>query len=192
MATVAAKLLTAEEFAEFVLRPENLDRIFELERGEVVEMPRPGKEHGMVCANIARILGNYAVAQNRGYVCSNDTGIIVERDPDTVRGPDVMFFDDDNEREDVEKKWGETSPLLAAEVLSPNDKIGKVHRRIEQQLDFGTALVWLVDPESMIVTVFRRNRQHFVLGSGDEISGEDVLPDFQCLVAEFFRKPRKS
>ena len=53
MATVASDLMTAEQFYEFVHRPENRDRIFELEDGEIVEMSRPGKKHGLgaICAN---------------------------------------------------------------------------------------------------------------------------------------------
>src|SRR5438105_8974717 len=107
MATVQTKLLTAEEFYEWANRPENRGRQCELERGRIVEMSRPGKLHGMVCANVARILGNFAVARQRGYVCSNDTGVIVERAPDTVRGPDVLFFEDADTVEDVDLHYGE-------------------------------------------------------------------------------------
>ncbi len=189
MATVATPLMTAAEFYDFVHRPENRDRIFELEQGEVVEMSMPGKRHGLVCANVSGILRNFAIATKKGYVCSNDTGVIVERDPDTVRGPDVLFFEDATTFGDVDERFGSTPPLLAVEVLSPNDKTGKVNRRIEQQLQFGTAIVWLVDPESLSVTVYRNGRQFFVLDETDEITGEDVLPNFKCMVAEFFAMP---
>ena len=189
MATVATKPMTAGEFYDFVHLPENRDRIFELEQGEVVEMSRPGKKHGLVCANIARILGNFAQARKRGYVCSNDTGIVVERDPDTVRGPDLMFFDDVMSFDDVDEKYGETPPLLAVEVLSPNDTAGRVNRRIQQQLRFGTALVWQVDPESLMVTVHRPGMDFHVLDDTEELTGDGVLPDFRCKIAEFFQLP---
>jgi Uma2 family endonuclease len=47
MATVQTKLMTAEEFWDFVHRPENRDRSFDLVRGEVVEMSLSGKRHGL-------------------------------------------------------------------------------------------------------------------------------------------------
>jgi Uma2 family endonuclease len=103
MATGATKLMTAEEFYEWTHRPENRDRCFELEAGEVVEMSRPGIRHCLVCANVAGILRNYAVQRRKGFVCSNDPGLIVKRDPDTVRGPDVLFF----ENVTVVEKYGE-------------------------------------------------------------------------------------
>jgi Uma2 family endonuclease len=53
------------------------------------------------------------------------------------------------------------------------------------QLNHGTPLVWLVDPESRTVTVYRPGKQHYVLREDDELTGEDVLPDFKCKVRDF-------
>src|ERR1700737_2613474 len=59
MTVLATRPMTAEQFFEWVQRPENRDRHFELERGEVVEMSRPGERHGYICGNTSRILGNF-------------------------------------------------------------------------------------------------------------------------------------
>jgi Uma2 family endonuclease len=195
MATVPTKLMTAEEFYEFTHRPENRDRIFELERGEIVEMSRPGKRHGLVCCTIAAILHNVAVARKKGYACANDTGVIVERDPDTVRGPDVQFYEDAAVFDEVEEEYGDSPPLLAVEVLSPNDSLGKVHRRIKEQLIAGTKIVWLVDPEARNVTVYRLGNDgrfiSYFVEENEELTGEDVLPDLRCKFADFFKLPRQ-
>lgn len=91
MATAESKLLTAEEFFDWTNRPENRDRHFELEEGEIVEMSRPGERHGVVCSNANGILWSYTRQLKQGYVCCNDTGLILKRGPDTVRGPDVAL-----------------------------------------------------------------------------------------------------
>ena len=189
MATVETKLITAEEFYEWAHRPENRDKNCELVRGEIVEMSRPGKRHGMICGNVARILGNYAVQRKKGYVCSNDTGVVVGRKPDTVRGPDVLFFDDVDQVEQVDEKYGETPPLLAVEVLSPNDTTGKVMRRVREQKRIGTRLVWVLDPEELNVVVCQRGQEDKIVEFDEELTGEDVLPDFRCRVAELFALP---
>ena len=189
MATVDTKLLTAEEFYEWANRPENRDKYCELERGEIVEMSRPGKRHGFICANGVGILRDYTKQRRKGYVCSNDTGIVVERDPDTVRGPDIMLFEDARRLEEIDEKYGENPPLLSVEVLSPNDTPGKVMRRVREQLDFGTQLVWIVDPEARNVTVHQRGKEPHVFEEKEELTGGEVLPDFRCRVAEFFRLP---
>src|SRR5687767_12459684 len=95
MATVTATRMTAEEFFDWAGRPENVGRRYELQDGEVVEMPSPGELHGIVCWLVARLLGNYLFARGAGSICTNDTGLIVRRGPDTVRGPDVMLFLED-------------------------------------------------------------------------------------------------
>ena len=189
MATTTTHLLTAEEFYEWVHRPENEGRFFELDRGEIVEMPVPGKYHGFVCGNIAAVFWNFAKTRKRGYVCTNDAGVIVERDPDTVRGPDVTFYEDDQAADDMERQYAEEPPKLAVDVLSPGDRIGRVMVRIGQLLARGVPLVWVVDPESRDVTVHRSGQQPRLLQTGEEITGEDVLPDFRCRVEEFFTMP---
>lgn len=189
MATAATKLMTADEFYDWAHRPENRDRVFELERGEIVEMTKPGKFHGFVCANIVAILHQFVRNRKKGYVCSNDTGVVVKRDPDTVRGPDVLLFEDATKAEEIDRKYGEQPPVLAVEVLSPNDKMSKILRRVREQLRFGTRLVWVVDPEECNVIVYRQGREECIVGEGEELTGEDVLPDFRCRVAEFFVLP---
>jgi Uma2 family endonuclease len=189
MATVGSKLMTAEEFYDWANRPENRDKYCELERGEIVEMTRPGILHGFVCANVARILGNFTVQRKRGYICSNDTGVIVERDPDTVRGPDILLFEDTDRVEAIDRKYGEKPPVLAVEVLSPNDRFAKINRRIQEQLRFGTLLVWVLDPDASNVTVYRPGQPYYIVEQSEELTGNDVLPDFRCKVAEFFAMP---
>ena len=133
-AVIAARPITAEEFFDWVNQPENRGRICELEHGEIVEMSRPGKLHGFVCGNIAFIFGAFARQRKKGYVCTNDTGIVVERDPDTVSGPDLMFFEDASSVADIGRKFGETPALVNVEVLSPNDTHGKIMKRVSEQL----------------------------------------------------------
>ncbi len=189
MATVATKLVTAKEFAELVERPENRGKFLELEQGEIVEMPSPGKYHGFGCGNSAGILGTFGVQRRKGYLCSNDSGIQVESDPDTVRGPDVAFYKDAQTPDTMERSIALEPPLLVVEVLSLHDRIGRLMTRIRQFLARGVKLVWVLDPEDRTVTVWRRGREPYVVGGTTELTGEDVLPDFRCSVAEFFSLP---
>jgi len=189
MTAIATKPITAEEFFDFANLPENRGRHLELEAGEIIEMTKPGKFHGFVCGNIARILGNFAVQRKKGYVCTNDTGVIVDRDPDTVRGPDILFFEDAAAASDIGRKYAETPAVLAIEVLSPNDTHGKIMKRVNEQLAFGTLLVWVVDFDEENVTVYRPGKAPIVVEADQEIGGADALPDLHCKVSEFFAMP---
>lgn len=189
---IATRRMTAEEFFEWVHLPENRNKWFELVRGEVIELPPPMKPHGSVCANAARILGNYTFQCRKGYITCNDSGVILERDPDTVRGPDVALYQDAKKFADLHPKYGEVPPRLAVEVLSPSDSAKQVNRKITDYLESGVELVWLIDPEDRTITVYRRDRGPERFKQDSQLSGDGILPGFQCLVADFFFLPEET
>lgn len=185
----ATKLMTAEEFAQWVDRPENENKCFELVRGEVIESPLPMQRHGTVCMNTGSILWVYTRQRSKGYVTANDAGVILERDPDTVRGPDIALYEDAQTFAELHPKYGEVPPRLAVEVLSASDRWGPVFRKIADYLRNGVDMVWLIDPESRTVTVYRPDSAPRVYEEYEELDGEDVLPGFRCRVADFFLLP---
>ncbi len=150
MSSISEQLMTAEEFLAWTQREENRDRFFELERGKVmemppagvVEMPSAGKYDGSICANIIRLLGNYA-AEKGGHVCSNDAGIFLERNPDTVRGPDLSYREDAQTAEDIDRGYGDHPPRLAVEVISPHDRVNPMMHRVAELLRAGVGMVWV-------------------------------------------------
>jgi Uma2 family endonuclease len=189
MATVETKCMTAEEFWEWANHPENQNKDYELDRGEVVEMTRPAEYHGALCAWIAHLLWRYVLQRRRGCVCSNDTGLLVERGPDTLRGPDLMFIDEPLGLEQLSRKFTERIPKLVIEVLSPNDRMTQLNRRIGQYLERGVSLVWLVDAAVHSVTVYRSDKYPMVLDDSDELTGQEILPDLRLRVVDLFTLP---
>jgi Uma2 family endonuclease len=189
MATVESGSMTAAEFLAFVNRPENRGRHFELEEGEVVEMPPPGKYHGFVCGNVAVALHAYAAERRRGYVCTNDSGLVVEENPDTVRGPDVCFYDDDQSAADMDRGFSQRPPVLVVEVISPTDRPNRLSLRVAQYLARGVSLVWVVDPEARDVASHRNGRGLLLATRDEEVSGEDVLPGLLVRASGLFALP---
>lgn len=188
-ATTAKKLMTAEEFYDWVHQPEQNNNWFELVRGEVIELPPPYKPHGAVCMTVGYLLTAYNYQRGCGYVTCNDSGVILERDPDTVRGPDVALYEDANTFAELHPKYGEVPPRLAVEVLSPNDRANKVLRKINDYLRCGVGMVWVIDPEIRTITIHQPGKPQVELMENQELIGEDVLPGFRCPVADFFALP---
>ena len=186
MASVLSKLMTAEEFYDWSHRPENRDKLHELEEGEVVEVSLPGKRHGLVCANGVRVLGNYTHQKQNGNVFANDMGVILERDPDTVRGPDIALYLETTPFEDQEQKYSESVPTMVVEVISPNDRWSKMQKRIMKFLEKGVKMVWLLEPDERSLTVYLPSQAPMVLEGDAEVTGFGVLPDFHCKVSDFF------
>jgi Uma2 family endonuclease len=183
MSVGTQKLITAEEFFRM---PEPTDGARqELVRGVVVTMPPPGGRHGACCSRVDRRLGAFVEDRGLGTVCANDTGFITERDPDTVRGPDVAFWKRDRLPE-VPEGYIEIAPDLAVEVVSPTDHYSRVQNKVRHYLARGVAMVWVVDPEDRSVTVYRSMQHAQILAETDLLSGEDVLPGFTTPVADLF------
>lgn len=181
--------MNADDFYEFVNKPENRTRSFELVRGEVIEVSRPRRSHGFIYGNVARILGNYTFRKKKGYVTSNDSGVVLEHDPDTVRGPDVAYYEDVEAFEDLPEKWGDIAPRLAVEVLSPNDTAHLIIDKITDYLNNGVEVVWVIDPDNKRVTIYSKTAGVQMLTEKDALPGGDVLPGFRCKMADLFLLP---
>lgn len=183
MATVEQPLMTIEEFAKLPDPPDGSS--VELVRGEVVVMPPPKGKHGICCSKIARLLGNHADPGKLGWVTTNDAGVVLERGPDTLRGPDVAFWSIARQP-DIPDGYFEIPPDLAVEVLSPSDRRRDVRAKIKDYLFYGVKVVWLVDPEARTTTVYSGTLRGIELDESDAIDGGDVLPGFSCKVADLF------
>jgi Uma2 family endonuclease len=183
MSTAAKKLITAEEFARMPDPPDGSKQ--ELIRGAIVTMPPPGVLHGACCSRIDRRLGAFIDAQNLGTLCSNDAGFITERDPDTVRGPDLSFWGKERMPE-IPEGYSEVPPDLTVEVVSPGDHYARIQKKVEHYLARGVRLIWVVDPVDRSVTVYRPQQQWRILEETENLTGEDVVPGFSCRVAELF------
>jgi Uma2 family endonuclease len=183
MATVAEKLLTAEEFAKLP----DPGYPTELIRGRIVDMPSPGFDHGRICGRICRIVGNHVDEHDLGEILTNDTGVITERGPDSVRGADVSYYSHERVPKGSSiKGYAPVAPELVFEVFSPNDRWSKVHGKIGEYLEAGVLLVAVVDPKTTSVYLYRADEADRTLGPDDEFSAPEILGDFRIPVRRFF------
>jgi Uma2 family endonuclease len=184
MTTVAAEqLLTAEEYARL---PDTGVRT-ELIRGKVVEMNVPAPRHGQVCSKIDRLVGTYADEHRLGHVVVNDSGVLTQRDPDTVRGGDVAFYSYARVPPGpLPRGYLNVVPELVFEVRSPTDRWSKLFAKAGEYLDAGVTAVCLVDEVSERVLVCRAEEPPLTLHGDDELHLPDVLGEFRVAVRRFF------
>jgi Uma2 family endonuclease len=175
-------LVTAEELLRM---PE--DPPYELVAGELRRMTQPSPLHGAVAARLSRLLGNYADDHKLGEVIINDSGFLLARDPDTVLGPDVAFVSARSlAAQPLGKKYWRGGPDLAVEVVSPSNSAAEMREKAIAYFDAGSRLVWLVDPDSRTVTVYRSATDVVTLAEDAELDGRPVLPGFRCRIADLF------
>jgi Uma2 family endonuclease len=117
MPAVLNRGVTLDEFVKMQDPPDGSQ--LELFNGEVITLPPPKGNHGIVCAQFARVIGNYADDHKLGHVASNDTGVVIVGERDSLRGVDVGFWSFERHPH-VPSGYFDTVPDLAIEVLPPN------------------------------------------------------------------------
>jgi Uma2 family endonuclease len=78
------------------------------------------------------------------------------------------------------------APDLVAEILSPDDRPGEVLAKVGEWLDAGVRLVWVIDPERRVATVYRADGGVATVACDSTVSGEPVLPGFSFRLSELF------
>jgi Uma2 family endonuclease len=172
--------------ADFLLRTPDLGRS-ELVCGELIQMTPAGSEHGSIMVRITLPLGNFVTRAGLGEVFGAETGFHIAHDPDTVRAPDVAFVAADRLPSPLPKGFFPGPPDLAVEVVSPEDRDSQVQAKVQNWLDAGCRVVWLVDPRRRTVQVSQSRSEARVLGLSDTLYGEPLLPGFSLAVAEIFK-----
>ncbi|HWE34931.1 MAG TPA: Uma2 family endonuclease [Isosphaeraceae bacterium] len=175
--------MTAEEFGR---RPDP-GYPEELVRGRVVSMSVPDRRHGLVCNKAGRILGNFVDEHELGRVMNNDSGVITERGPDTVRGADVAYYSYERlPRGTLTKGYGPEVPELVVEVRSPSDRWREVVEKVAEYLRAGVRVVVVLDPDPRSAHVFDADAPPRPLGPDDELTLPGVLEGFAVRVGRFF------
>ena len=159
----------------------------ELIRGVLCETMPTGQRHGTIVMNLGGELRNYIKPRRLGTLVGSDAGVLVERDPDTVREPDIAFTSVERMPlgDDLDT-YAEAIPDLVVEVVSPNDKPPEVREKARMWLSHGVRLVWVVYPETRSVDVYQADAPTVTLDDTQSLDGLDVLPGFSCAVADIF------
>jgi Uma2 family endonuclease len=177
--------LTAEDFWKLG----DGDTRRELVDGEVREMAPVGGVHGQVAARICRRMAEHGERSVGGVVLVGDVGFVLELpyDRERVRAPDVAFVTTARLREGrLPEGFIHGAPDLAVEVLSPSDNSADVQQKVRDYLEAGARLVWLIAPVARTATVYRADGSARLVGEGDHLDGEDVLPGLAIPLAELF------
>jgi Uma2 family endonuclease len=184
MSVVAQKLITADEFFGMPEPPDGSKQ--ELVKGVIITMTAPGFRQGDIQVAIGAILRQFVRANKLGRI-TVESGVRTDRNPDSVRGPDVAFWSAERLPFDQNPVgYPELAADLCVQVRSPSYRMAELRCKATEYLTNNVRIVWIVDPEDQTVTVYRRPGEGRVLSDDAVISGEDVLPGFSCRIAEFF------
>ena len=179
------KLMTAEEL---LLMPKIDGRRFELIRGVLIERMPGGKSQGLVNSRIDAALSTFSDSNDFGDTLSADTGYRLDREPDTVRAPDVAWFAPG--RLSDGEGFPNLAPDLAVEVKSPSNSWPEITAKAYMWLSYGSQQVWVADPPTTTITIYQLNTAPITLNEDGILEGGDLLPGFSTPVWRLFRRRR--
>jgi Uma2 family endonuclease len=183
MATVTEPLLTAEQYAA---RPDD-GRPSELVRGRIVEMNPPTPRHGQICAKVSRILGNFVEEQGLGQVVSNDSAVVTERNPDSVRGADVAYYSYAKvPKGPLPRGYLQVVPEVVVEVRSEEERWKKIQRKVAEYLEAGVQVICVLDDEPPTLYLYTAEQPVRILEADEEFVIPELLPGFRVPVRRFF------
>ena len=169
--------LTNEQFFQLCVNNRDL-RLEQTAQGELIIMPPTGWKSGNQNSKLTQRLGNWADADGTGLAFDSSTGYILPNG--AKRSPDASWVS----RERLEAmnpdptRFLPMAPDFAVELRSANDELKTVQQKMQEYINNGVRLGWLIDPQNQRVEIYRIGQEIEVLQSPTSLLGENVLPGF--------------
>ena len=178
--------LTEEQFVR--LCQENPDLRIELSaKGELVIMPPTGLKTGLHNSLLTYELVAWAKVDGTGLVFDSSTLFTLPNG--AKRSPDASWMRRerwDTLTEEQKEKFAQICPDFVVELRSPTDRLSVLQEKMQEYLDNGARLGWLIAPSDKRVYVYRPGHPVELLEDPDTLSGDPVLPGFVLHVRELW------
>nr|WP_254658042.1 Uma2 family endonuclease [Pleurocapsa sp. PCC 7327] len=176
--------LTDEQF--FQLCHNNRDLRFErTATGELIIMPPTGGTTGDRNAELTYQLRAWSRQNNLGKSFDSSTGFKLPNGSN--RSPDASWLAIERWNaltREQQETFVPLCPDFVVELRSPSDVLTKLQAKMQEYMENGARLGWLIDPQRKVVEIYRPNREVEILRSPRFLSGEDVLPGFILELSE--------
>jgi Uma2 family endonuclease len=176
-------VMNDEDFFEFC----TLNKDWQVERskeGQILIMPPTLIETSFDNSELVRQLANWNFKNKSGRVSESNGGYIL---PDTsMKAPDAAWISNERfaQRYNADKKtFPYVCPEFIIELMSDSDTLKSSSKRMEDWIENGCLMAWLINPKTEKVYVYREEGLvHIIEGFDKTVSGEDVLPDFELIL----------
>ncbi|MCA2660375.1 MAG: Uma2 family endonuclease [Microcystis sp. M049S2] len=170
--------LSDEQF--FQLCQDNRDlRLERSAKGDLIIMPPTGGETGNSNAGITAQLWLWNNLHKLGVVFDSSTGFKLPNGAD--RSPDAAWIPLEKWQAltpQQKEKFLPLSPDFVIELMSPSDSLETARKKMQEYLDNGTRLGWLINRKTREVEIYRQGQAVEILTDPESLSGESILPEF--------------
>lgn len=161
----------------------NIERNF---KGDLIFMAPAGATTSSINIDITSQLFNWNKKNKRGKTFGPDGGFILPNN--AMRSPDAAFITQERWEKiplDERKKFPRICPDFVIELLSESDKIEAAKAKMNEWMNNGCLLSWLIDTKNEYVYIYRIDGSKTTVNGFDNIlSGENILPGFNLNLNE--------
>lgn len=184
---VQERLYTAQDLADL---PDD-GRIYELHSGVLIEVAGSKLRQTGIAAEIIFLLKLFIKQHNLGGLVTSSDGTFVLSAYNT-RIPDAVYITAENLLQQAPDSFIMGAPDLAVEVMSPSNTAEEMQRRAGEYINVGSRIVWIVDPDTRTVDVYRPDGTRTVAHEDATLDGYDVLPGLSLPVSQIFAEVQSS
>jgi len=155
--------------------------------GELIVMPPTGVSTGKRCFNLVGQVAAWAKKDGTGVGFGSSTGYTLPND--AIRSPDVSWMRRekyDGVSRDERDRFAHVCPDFVVELRSPSDRLPTLMNKLEEYIENGAALGWLIDPQKRRVYIYRAGEDVVVLDDPKVVSGEPLLRGFELQTEEIW------
>jgi Uma2 family endonuclease len=170
--------VTEDQFKILAVANRDL-RLEKTATGELIVMPPTGGETGQRNAQLSAQFVNWNNQKQLGVVFDSSTAFRLPNGAD--RSPDVSWVKLERWQQLTAEEQDSFPPLcpdFVLELRSPSDRLETLRKKMEEYLDNGAKLGWLLEPKTRSVEIYRPNQEVEILQLPISLSGENILLDF--------------
>jgi Uma2 family endonuclease len=179
-------IMTDDQFFDFC----QLNRHFRIERnqiGDLFIMSPTGSETEERNFNLNGQLWIWTKQDGTGVGFGSSGGFTLPNG--AVRSPDAAWIKRTKWEiipADKRKKFAPICPEFVVELRSENDNLSTLKEKMQEYIDNGTQLAWLIDRKQRKVFIYRPNCGVEELDNPQTLTGEDILPGFVLDLSEIW------
>ncbi len=149
------------------------------QKGEIVIMSPTGGETGQKNAQLIVDFGIWNRQKKLGQIFDSSTCFKLPLG--SYRSPDVAYIRQerwDKLSQEEKEAFPPIAPDFVLELRSKTDSLKQLQEKMEEYMDNGVKLGWLINPEKKQVEIYRQGQEKEVLENPLTLSGEEILPEF--------------
>lgn len=171
-----------------ILARDNPDARLEVNsEGQLILMSPTGGETGDRNGELFFQIKLWNKKTQLGKVFDSSTGFKLSNN--AVRSPDVSWITISKWNaltKEQRKKYLPLDPDFVLELISPTDVLGQLQSKMQEYINCGVRLGWLINPDAKQVEVYRIGKDKKILDNPQTLSGEDIMPELLVSLKEIF------